>query len=312
MAEFSEKPVLFPCEGETLLGILHRARTARVHRLGVLIIVGGPQYRVGSHRQFLCLARTLAEHGFAVFRFDLRGMGDSTGPSVSFEESGPDINAAIGKFLEVERDLDGVVLWGLCDAASSILMEGVKNEGVKGIVLLNPWVRSEASEASSRISNYYGNRLRSKVFWKKLLSGKVDIRASIRGYVSDWRNGRRFAKNIGESASDKRHHGAKSNDFRERMLGGLRAFEAPVLLVLSGADLTAGEFTELVDNHDGWRAAMEKSGVTIRRLAGADHTFSNAHWRREVEQWTIEWLGRVDDASAKQDAGPEGKMHVSL
>jgi alpha/beta superfamily hydrolase len=45
----------------------------------VLVIVGGPQYRAGSHRQFTLLARSLAEQGFAVLRFDYRGMGDSTG-----------------------------------------------------------------------------------------------------------------------------------------------------------------------------------------------------------------------------------------
>ncbi|KAB8057318.1 hydrolase 1, exosortase A system-associated, partial [Janthinobacterium violaceinigrum] len=44
---------------------------------GVLIVTGGPQYRVGSHRQFVLLARALAAQGVPVLRFDLRGMGDS-------------------------------------------------------------------------------------------------------------------------------------------------------------------------------------------------------------------------------------------
>ncbi len=48
-------------------------------RLGVLIVVGGPQYRVGSHRQFVLLARALAARGFAAMRFDCTGMGDSDG-----------------------------------------------------------------------------------------------------------------------------------------------------------------------------------------------------------------------------------------
>ena len=46
---------------------------------GVLIVTGGPQYRAGSHRQFVLLARFLAARGMAVLRFDYRGMGDSEG-----------------------------------------------------------------------------------------------------------------------------------------------------------------------------------------------------------------------------------------
>ena len=62
----------------------------------VIVVVGGPQYRVGSHRQFLQLARHLARQGYPVLRFDGRGMGDSSGLLRSFEEIDDDIGAAIG------------------------------------------------------------------------------------------------------------------------------------------------------------------------------------------------------------------------
>jgi len=52
---------------------------------GVLIVVGGPQYRVGSHRQFLLLSRRLAAEGHPVMRFDYRGMGDASGAMRGFE-----------------------------------------------------------------------------------------------------------------------------------------------------------------------------------------------------------------------------------
>jgi hypothetical protein len=45
----------------------------------VVIIVVGPQYRAGLHRQFVSLARTLSTAGFLVLRYDYRGMGDSDG-----------------------------------------------------------------------------------------------------------------------------------------------------------------------------------------------------------------------------------------
>ena len=49
----------------------------------VLVVVGGPQVRAGSHRHFVQLARHLATHGHAVMRFDVRGMGDVR--SVTYE-----------------------------------------------------------------------------------------------------------------------------------------------------------------------------------------------------------------------------------
>ena len=42
---------------------------------GMLIVVGGPQYRAGSHRQFTLLARDVAATGVPTMRFDYRGMG---------------------------------------------------------------------------------------------------------------------------------------------------------------------------------------------------------------------------------------------
>ena len=39
----------------------------------MVIVVGGPQYRAGSHRQFTLLARHIAAAGYPVLRFDARG-----------------------------------------------------------------------------------------------------------------------------------------------------------------------------------------------------------------------------------------------
>ena len=72
---YAEQALVFDCAGERMLGIVAIPEAAQA--TGVLILVGGPQYRVGSHRQFLLLARRLATDGIAAMRFDFRGMGDS-------------------------------------------------------------------------------------------------------------------------------------------------------------------------------------------------------------------------------------------
>ena len=76
-ARWLEDPLSFGCGDETLIGVL--ARPALETRVGVVIVVGGPQTHVGSHRQFVLLSRHLAAGGVPCFRFDVRGMGDSTG-----------------------------------------------------------------------------------------------------------------------------------------------------------------------------------------------------------------------------------------
>ena len=78
---FTETVLAFPCEGERLLGVVSAPEDALVTGdLGVVIVVGGPQVRAGSHRQFVQLARHLAAQGLPTLRFDVRGMGDSSGP----------------------------------------------------------------------------------------------------------------------------------------------------------------------------------------------------------------------------------------
>ena len=148
---FSEEAIAFPCAGEQLLGIIAHPEQAK--RTGVLIIVGGPQYRLGSHRQFLLLARVLSVAGYPVMRFDYRGMGDSTGEMRNFEAVDADIAAAIDAFMVACPELEHFVLWGLCDAASASLLylHACEDERLSGFVLLNPWVRSVATLACSAI-----------------------------------------------------------------------------------------------------------------------------------------------------------------
>jgi exosortase A-associated hydrolase 1 len=222
-------------------------------------------------------------------------MGDSEGEQVTFEESAPDIAAALNAFMEAAPNLEGVVLWGLCDAASAILMFCIADPRVRGVVLLNPWVRNDATLASARISNYYGNRFISALFWKRLLSGKVNIRAALRGFLTDWQKKlrRRPMAKSRKPVLSTADSESEYSDFREQMLTGFQHCRIPVLLILSGADLTAGEFVELCQADQRWADALSRKNVTVQRLEGADHTFSSTEYRGAVENWTLGWLDEL-------------------
>jgi exosortase A-associated hydrolase 1 len=142
----------------------------------VLVVVGGPQYRVGSHRQFVQLGRELAQAGWPVFRFDVRGMGDSTGTFQGFERLAPDIGAAVDAFYATVPGLKRVVLWGLCDGASAALLYLERADPrVGGLVLLNPWVRSAHTLAQAQVSGYYARRAIDPATWRALLRGAISV-----------------------------------------------------------------------------------------------------------------------------------------
>lgn len=264
------------CGGEHLVCIHHGAAAGA--RLGVVVIVGGPQYRVGSHRQFVHLARGLVRAGFPVLRFDCRGMGDSSGAERSFEDVDADVRAAVDALLARSPSLEGVVLWGLCDAASAALMYAHRDPRVRGLVLANPWVRTQAGEARARIGDYYTGRLASRGFWRKLAAGGIDWRDSARSLAGALR--RALAR------------GGDAPGYVGRMLEGLERFRGPVALILSGDDLTAAEFRRLARGDRRWRRAVRRRVQETWVLEGASHTFSSAAWRDAVTARTAEWLRR--------------------
>ncbi|MBP7710911.1 MAG: hydrolase 1, exosortase A system-associated [Gammaproteobacteria bacterium] len=287
-----ERPVQFACGADLLLGILHPSSEPSPR--GVLIVVGGPQYRVGSHRQFVLLARALAASGIPVLRFDYRGMGDSEGAPRTFEAVGDDLRAAIDAFQHELPELQEVVIWGLCDAASAALFYAHTDARVRGLVLLNPWVRTEAGAARAYVKHYYLARLFNRDLWRKLLTGTFDYRGSLR---SLWENlAAAFhvtPRSAGQEATTVRAQSAAADDggapLPERMASSFARFRGPVLIILSGRDLTADEFRDTIRTSPGWRRLMKEPRVSTHELAEADHTFSSAMWRSQVDAWTLQW-----------------------
>lgn len=279
---FRESPVVFSCAGEQVLGIV--AKPEEAVNAGVLFLVGGPQYRVGSHRQFLLLSRALAENGYSTMRFDYRGMGDATGNPRSFETVGNDIGAALDAFQATCPGLKRIVLWGLCDAASASLLycDDTHDARICGLVLLNPWVRSENTLARAHIKHYYRHRLIQPEFWRKLVSGQLGILTAITGFVRSLRQ----ARQTGGGANVK-----KAVSFQDRMIRGIEWFPGPTLLVLSGNDYTAKEFIEAVNGSAAWAKALSRKTFIRKDIPDADHTFSTRNWRGEVEAVTVQWLG---------------------
>jgi exosortase A-associated hydrolase 1 len=179
------------------------------------------------------------------------------------------------------------MLWGLCDGASAALMYAPGDERVQGLVLLNPWVRSTQGLAQSYLRTYYPRRIVSAAFWRKVLRDPLALVRSAAGLVGTFWRSRVPAESPGAPA-----------DFRSRMVGALAAFRGHVLLLLSGNDLTAGEFKALVEANTRWQALLGRDNVRRMELSEANHTFSSHEWRSWVFEQTVQSVRTMESREA--------------
>lgn len=271
--------LVFTCRGSALVGVLHPT-VVDPAEVAVVVIVGGPQYRVGSHRQFVSSARALAEAGFPVLRFDYRGMGDSEGVYAGFERVDDDLRAAVDLVMAQCAPRRGVVLMGLCDAASAALLYCHADPRVAGLVLINPWVRTAQGQAQVVVKRYYARRLLQAEPWKKLVRGELHVFDALRSFAANLR--RAFGRPVKTGGGG----------FIARMQTGLATFARPVLLVQSGRDLTADEFRALCRSDPAWRRSIARDSVEVVDLDAADHTFSRSADLEKFNRTCSAWLRR--------------------
>jgi exosortase A-associated hydrolase 1 len=236
----------FPCRGETLVGTIDLAAGTR----GLLIVTGGRQTRIGPHRIMAQLAADLATKGWPAFRFDRRGVGDSSGTDSGFRESGPDIAAAATAFRDAcpqVRELWGL---GLCDGASALALHHA-SIGLDGLILLNPWViETEAgSPPPAAIRAHYLESLTTLAGWRRILTKGFDIRKFISGlYLSFKKSDQTLAHEVEAS---------------------LAGFSGPICILLAERDVTARAFLSACR-----LTTAKPERMTVETLDSASHSFA--------------------------------------
>ena len=155
-------PLLFRFRGLVMVGTMHVPRDgaeARHGDVGLLLLNGGPVPRAGSGDLTAYLSDRLADEGMPCFRFDLQGLGESSGPSwrdgdVFWRRAQRGFNddavTALAEFLCRRFGLRGIMLGGLC-AGGVLSLRVARKLGrrVLGYVLLEPNIR--ASPAVTRM-----------------------------------------------------------------------------------------------------------------------------------------------------------------
>ncbi len=227
---------------------------------GLLIVSGGNEIRAGAFSGQAKLAASIARAGFPVFRFDRRGVGDSEGENRGFLKSKGDIKAAIHAFQAIAPQLDRIIGFGNCDAASALML--AKGAECDGLILSNPWTIEDNGDDSTpppeAIRARYREKLKNPSEVKRLLSGGVNLRKLMRGLT--------------KSVAPKPASSTLADEMRE----GLEAFEGYVRILLAGDDRTAQMFASVWDTND----------PLIERCDGAGHSYVEPH----AEEWLREQI----------------------
>lgn len=105
----------------------------------ILLLNAGLMHHIGPFRMYVVMARTLAQIGFTVLRFDLSSKGDSPPRpgNVSYKESVRTDVAEALQFLQQSRGFQRFVLVGLCSGAGDAFDCAVGDSRISGAVLLD-------------------------------------------------------------------------------------------------------------------------------------------------------------------------------
>ena len=150
-------------------------------------------------------------------------------------------------------------------------------------------MRTEQSLGAAQLRHYYRRRLIEPAFWRKLLGGEVEVGAAIAALLGSAIRmlGARLPRPRQAAGGAAR---PASADLPTRMAEGLARFRGPVLLILSGNDITAREFEDVARRSRAWRRLLRDRRVTQHRLEAADHTFAQDAWQSQMTSWVIDWL----------------------
>lgn len=265
-------------------------------RPGVLFVVGGPQTRVGAHRQFLRWARAFADAGHATCRFDRSGRGDAEGPRLAPEQAGNELRAALEQAVD-STSVKRWVVFGLCDGATAALLHLADHPAVAGLLAVNPWIAPSTAVASQAlVDGHYARRWRDAGFWKRVLRGEVPVGRALGEWLGHqaraWR-GKRTTRPAGESGRGLSGERRGTVDVPSRLLAAVERSTRPMLWVLSGRDRTAAEFRALVLSSPAWQAALARAGHERHTLEEADHTLSEPRHHDQLAALALDWLTRV-------------------
>lgn len=258
----------FTCAGETLAATLDAAPGTT----GLLIVSGGNEIRIGAHRGMAQLAATIARAGYPVFRYDRRGIGDSTGENNGFESTADDLREAAAAFRREAPHVTRIVAFGNCDAASALILFH-RAAGIDRIVAANPWTIEQADDLppAAAIRSRYLQKLKNPRELLRLVTGGV---------------------NIGKLVNGLRKASAKSSQapttLPARLAAALHASQTPTGILLATRDNTALAFA---DHWSGPAFAPARARIRCEHCDTDSHSFARPRDKAWLNAGVLAALG---------------------
>ncbi len=283
-----------------LFGVLTEpASGVKVGAAPVLLLTGGVTPRTAGNGSYVAIARRLAAKGHAVLRMDVASIGES-GVVDGSEGDGNDgfpaslVDDTRAGLERASAAAPGEKVWllGLCSGAYAAFQNALGDPRVGGLVLVNPVAlrelaaapgegESAGASALEKVDQLeqmqrYWQVMRSAESWKKLLSGKADVR-HLAGVVRARVGARLAAAKESLEARLGRAPQGLAGDLATLLARGVR-----VSLVFSEGDpghaLVLGELGARLEELTG-------KGLRVEIFAGADHNFHELASRRELLAW---------------------------
>jgi alpha-beta hydrolase superfamily lysophospholipase len=250
----------------------------------VILLNTGADHHVGPHRFYVPLARSWAELGFPVLRFDLAGLGDSEfNDAVPVSDSYPssalgDVQEAIS-FMHHERGYSRIILAGLCSGGFHAIH--ASDASLTAIIAVNPPLYHHAGDPILPDPHYNNHTEARRVAksllqagkWRRLIQGDVDVATALGVVV------RRCVTATRELGSAiKRWTRGEQSDGQaaaKLFLDGL-----PIHLVFNQGDKAQVFFDREIAPR--LRRRRHATSVTLDTVTGADHTFMQLRWQRAL------------------------------
>jgi len=289
---FREEAMFFGTDAR-LFGIAAVPQVPSRDRPFVIWLNTANDHRIGPHRSYVPLARSLAALGYSSFRFDPRGVGDGApapGAHAYSPERHVDVKEALD-FVQRRYGIDKVVLVGLCSGAYMAFHFGAKDPRVVGEILVNPqtfeWNEGDSFDITTRTyrsTRAYKEMLQNPRTWMRALRGEVRAGAIAlaivkRGVDRGWA----LATGLVPALAGRKLNVKRT--IRSKLRRGVE-----ILFVLAEND-SGLDVVEVHLGHRG-RALRSSPSFTFEIVPGVDHTFSQRWAKDQLAALVIRHLTR--------------------
>ncbi len=278
-----------------LFGVLTEPEEgARQGLPAILFLTGGVTPRTAGNNSNVTIARRLAKRGHAVLRMDVAFIGESgTESGEPGKENDPfppsildDARAGLARLCEAVRPGTKVWVYGLCSGAYAAFRTTLADDRISGTFIVNPErfvLDAPDAEAPQMATvdqldqmNHYWQVMRDPQSWKKLLSGKANVRHIAN--VVRARVGSKVEEAV-ERVASKLGRAPKglAGDFDVLLDRGVK----PYLVFSEGDPGHAATVAELGARYD----QLLAKGLVVKIFPGADHNFHEMDSRAVMLDW---------------------------